>query len=187
MYEHSNSDLMISKQTPMFIPKNVKLSNASKELEQIIQRLEVGTILTHFYRKGCKIERKYFSIHLDTRQLVWYSLTNEGNKPSSIIRGIIDLREIKEVRIGPAKAFDYQNNNEIVLPQSPADVNFISGFNFNAIPLRKWEKWERNQCFVIYYGSTFNLKTLTCAGKFFLKKTTTINKFYFDSIFRQRM
>lgn len=165
MGEHSNAAPMMIPMVPIrpSIPKNVKLSNASKELEQIIQRLEGGTILTHFYRKGCKIERKYFAIHLDTRQLIWYSLTNGGTKPSTIIRGIIDLREIKEVRIGPAKVFDHQNNNEI--PQSPVDTNFISAFNFTT--LRKWEKWERNQCFVIYYGSAFNLKTLTCAGKYF--------------------
>nr|XP_027200058.1 1-phosphatidylinositol 4,5-bisphosphate phosphodiesterase gamma-2-like [Dermatophagoides pteronyssinus] len=127
--------------------------NINKELEHIIHRLEQGTILTHFKRKCPKIERKYFRLRLDTRQLLWFELSSNQNGPSSLIRGILDLRDIKEIRLGLAKIFD--NNDQSILDLTSSTTN-----GSNDIV----RKWERNQCFVIYYGSGFNLKTLTCAA-----------------------
>ncbi|OTF75191.1 hypothetical protein BLA29_004145 [Euroglyphus maynei] len=123
-----------------------KEDRKNKELEHIIQRLEQGTTLTHFKRKYPKIERKYFRVRLDTRQLMWFALASNQNGPSSFIRGILDLREIKEIRLGLAN-----NDDQSILDTTTNDTDVV-------------RKWERNQCFIVYYGTGFNLKTLTCAA-----------------------
>ncbi len=106
----------------------------SREMEQIVHRLEQGSVLTKFYNKG-KPERKTFFVKLETRQLVW---TVSGK---TAVEGCIHLREVKEVRIGPiSKIFDKWHEEESV------------------------RKWDRGQCLSLLYGNTFRLKTLSCVG-----------------------
>jgi phosphatidylinositol phospholipase C gamma-1 len=119
---------------------------ASKETEQIVRRLEQGSVLTKFYNKG-KPERKTFFVRLETRQLVW---TVSGK---TAIEGSLDLREVKEVRIGPiSKIFDKWHEEECV------------------------RKWDRGQCLSLLYGNSFRLKTLSCVGMTF---TPTLIFFWF--------
>lgn len=141
-----------------------KMSKLS-ELDQIIHRLEQGTILTRFYRRGSKSERRFFSIRLDTRQLLWSSLATNG-RPGSI-RGVINLREIKQVRIGQfAKVFD-----RLQLLTTGSEPNVDGGRHSNITEPNlhtssvSRRPMEFKQCFVVLYGTNFNLKTLTCAGK----------------------
>lgn len=80
-----------------------------------------------------KPEKRLFSVRMNTRQLIWSLPTNVG-----LIEGCIDLYEIKQVRRGrSSKIFD------------------------------KWpvnaKKFDQSQCFVIYYGSTFRLKSISCS------------------------
>lgn len=110
-------------------------SLASKEMEQIIRRLEQGSILTKFYQKG-KPERRNFFIKLDTRQIIWQRPIAGKN----VLEGSVDLREVKEIRIGPSsKIFERWHEDT--------------------------KKWESGQCFVVLYGTVFRLKTLSCVGK----------------------
>ena len=112
---------------------------ASKEMEQTIRRIESGSTLTKFFNKG-KPERKTFFVRLETRQLFW---TTGSTDRKTGIEGSIDLREVKEVRIGPiSKLMDKMVEEEFI------------------------RKWERNQCLTILYGQSFRLKTLSCHGMY---------------------
>ncbi|XP_045463914.1 1-phosphatidylinositol 4,5-bisphosphate phosphodiesterase gamma-1 [Harmonia axyridis] len=100
-------------------------------MEQIISQLERGTLVTKFsWRK--KAERKTLAIRRETQQLVWTRITS----PTKSIDGAIDLREIKEIRLGKSSK-DFE----------------------------KWpdetKKIENLKCFVVYYGSEFKLRVLS--------------------------
>ncbi|RWS14774.1 1-phosphatidylinositol 4:5-bisphosphate phosphodiesterase gamma-1-like protein [Dinothrombium tinctorium] len=106
----------------------------AQEMEQIIRRLEQGSVLTKFYPKG-RPEKRTFCIKRETRQLIW----KRPVAGKQIVDSFIDLREVKEVRIGMcSKVFE------------------------------RWQeeakKWEPSQCFVILYGSSFKLKNVSCAA-----------------------
>ena len=119
------------------VMSGLSCSAASKEMEQIIRRLESGSVLTKFYNKN-KPERKTFFVRLETRQLLW---TTGSNDRRNGIEGAIDLREVKEVRIGPlSKIMDKIFEEEFL------------------------RKWERSQCLSLLYGQIFRLKTLSCIG-----------------------
>lgn len=146
-----------------------KSFNNCRELEQIVHRLEQGTVLTRFDRKGFKIQRKHFSVRLDTRQLIWHSKPINGSicqNSSSMTGGVIDLREIKEIRIGWANVFDRILNGGSNTINSIGDQSSSKekGPNGTQSLTLKLDKWERSQCFTLYYGTAFNLKTLTCSG-----------------------
>lgn len=108
------------------------------EMEQIISQLERGTLVTKFsWRK--KAERKTLAIRRETQQLVWTRITS----PTKATDGAIDLREIKEIRLGKCSK-DFE----------------------------KWpdetKKIENLKCFIIYYGSEFKLRVLSVVGEFYL-------------------
>lgn len=108
------------------------------EMEQIISQLERGTLVTKFsWRK--KSERKTLAIRRETREVVW-SRAASGPKPT--FDGAINLREVKEIRLGKnSKDFD------------------------------KWpdesKKVDMMKCFVIFYGSEFKLRALSIAGMYY--------------------
>ncbi|KAI2805487.1 hypothetical protein RDWZM_008746 [Blomia tropicalis] len=143
------------------ISQNVKLSQASKELETILQRLEHGTTLNRFYRKSNKLERRFFRTRLDTRQLIWFP---EGSNINCRNICSLDLREIKEIRIGPKQKW----LDSLLSTPNNGNLNDLTNngqsISTNGNIVKKWEKYERSQCFVIFYGISFNLKTLTCAA-----------------------
>lgn len=125
-------------------------SSNRKDMEQILKKLEAGRELTKFDAKR-KPEKRVFVVRRDTRQLMCFlpssssSTTTSSSSSSSTSRlqledEPIDLREVREVRYGFCPK---------IFEKSQEDA----------------KKWESKQCFVILYGSSFRLKTLSCLGK----------------------
>lgn len=106
------------------------------EMEQTISQLERGTLVTKFsWRK--KAEQKMLRIRRETRQIIW---TKPKAGPKSPPDGAVELREIKEIRLGKTS--------------------------------KDFEKWpddtvriDAMKCFVILYGSEFQLRVLSIAGE----------------------
>lgn len=107
--------------------------SASREMDHIISRLEQGSMLTKFYPKG-KPEKRFFCLRRNTRELVWFKSVTERN-----IENYIDLRHVKEVRIGPVPK---------IFERWQADAR----------------NWQKGQCLVILYGQRFRLKNLSCVA-----------------------
>ncbi|XP_023319124.1 1-phosphatidylinositol 4,5-bisphosphate phosphodiesterase gamma-1 isoform X2 [Trichogramma pretiosum] len=103
------------------------------EVEQTVGQLERGTVVTKFFSKR-KPEKKTLMIRRETRQIVW---TRTGT--TSPYEGRVDMREIKEIRLGK-----------------------------NSKDFEKWpdesKKLDNVRCFVVYYGNEFRLKTLSIAA-----------------------
>lgn len=122
--------------------------NQRKEMDHLLQQLEQGSVLTKLFAKG-KPEKRSFQLKRMTEQLVW-SLPVAGR---SQVEGCIDVRLIREVRIGKTgKLFD------------------------------KWQdeakKFDSRQCFLILFGSTFRLKSVSCCGTRF-----TLSLHFLESLF----
>nr|XP_023655878.1 1-phosphatidylinositol 4,5-bisphosphate phosphodiesterase gamma-1-like isoform X1 [Paramormyrops kingsleyae]XP_023655879.1 1-phosphatidylinositol 4,5-bisphosphate phosphodiesterase gamma-1-like isoform X1 [Paramormyrops kingsleyae] len=102
-------------------------------LERILHSLEIGTVLTVFYqKKSQRPERRTFQIKQDTRQIIW------SRNPDKL-EGEIDIREIKELRLGKASR-DFERYPEEARKLDPA------------------------LCFIVLYGLEFRLKTLSVAA-----------------------
>ncbi|XP_071036049.1 1-phosphatidylinositol 4,5-bisphosphate phosphodiesterase gamma-1 isoform X2 [Parasteatoda tepidariorum] len=115
---------------------NNNMMPASKsEIEQIYRKLEQGTDLLKLYLNK-KPERRTFCIKLETRQIIML----RPIAGRSVLEGTVDLREVKEVRMGK-----------------------------NSKPFERWpddtRKYQNNECFTIIYGNTFKLKLLSCVAK----------------------
>ncbi|XP_046996756.1 1-phosphatidylinositol 4,5-bisphosphate phosphodiesterase gamma-1 [Schistocerca americana] len=115
------------------MPNGTPLGSMITETEQIISQLERGTVVTKFFQRK-RPERKTLMLRRETRQLVWARTTNIRT-----FEVAVDLREVKEVRIGK-----------------------------NSKDFEKWpeeaKRMENLKCFVIYYGLEFRLKTLSIAA-----------------------
>lgn len=103
------------------------------EMEQIISQLERGTIITRFHTRK-RPERKTLMVRRETRQLIWARTSGERT-----FEGSIEMREVKEVRLGQvSKEFE------------------------------KWpdeaKKLDNYRCFVIVYGLEFKLKVFSVAA-----------------------
>uniref|UniRef100_A0A8C1ZUH0 1-phosphatidylinositol 4,5-bisphosphate phosphodiesterase gamma n=1 Tax=Cyprinus carpio TaxID=7962 RepID=A0A8C1ZUH0_CYPCA len=104
------------------------------EVNNLYRDLELGTVLTLFYsKKSQRPERRTFQVKLETRQIIWTRGTDK-------IEGEIDIREIKEIRMGQ-KSRDFERYVE----------------DSTARP-------EQAHCFVILYGTEFRLKALSLAA-----------------------
>lgn len=107
------------------------------EMETIISKLERGSAVIRFsYRK--RPEKKTLLLRRETNQILWSRSTTS---PRTSFDGAVDIREIKEIRLGKSsKDFD------------------------------KWlddsKKIESSKCFIVFYGSEFKLRTLSIAGKY---------------------
>ncbi|XP_058803649.1 1-phosphatidylinositol 4,5-bisphosphate phosphodiesterase gamma-1 [Phymastichus coffea] len=103
------------------------------EMEQIISQLERGTLVTRFFLRK-RPEKKTLMIRRETRQIVW------ARTPTSRpFDGSVDIREIKEVRIG---------KNSKDFEKWPEDA----------------KKTDHLRGFVVYYGQEFRLKTLSISA-----------------------
>jgi len=101
------------------------------EREQVIGYLERGTAVTKFCAKT-RPERKTMLVRRETMLIVWQRALSGRNS----FDGAIDIREIKEVRLGKqSKDFDKWSEEKATL--------------------------EAARCFVIFYGKEFNLKSLS--------------------------
>lgn len=103
------------------------------EMEQIISQLERGTLVTKFSSRK-KPEVKKLQIRRETRQVVWTKTNTTSPKPT--YDGAVDLREIKEIRLG---------KNSKDFEKFPDDIR----------------KFETMRCFVVFYGSEFKLRSLS--------------------------
>ncbi|KAJ9579947.1 hypothetical protein L9F63_004420, partial [Diploptera punctata] len=117
----------------MGLPNGNPLSSFIPEMEQIISHLERGTAVTKFYPRK-RPERKTLMIRRETRQIVWFRMAT-----TRTFEGAVDLREVKEVRVGK-----------------------------NSKDFEKWadevKGLDNLKCFVVFYGLEFKLKTLSIAA-----------------------
>uniref|UniRef100_A0A672PJG7 1-phosphatidylinositol 4,5-bisphosphate phosphodiesterase gamma n=1 Tax=Sinocyclocheilus grahami TaxID=75366 RepID=A0A672PJG7_SINGR len=103
-------------------------------VNSLYRDLELGTVLTLFYsKKSQRPERRTFQVKLETRQIIWTRGTDK-------VEGEIDIREIKEIRMGQ-KSRDFERYVE----------------DSTARP-------DQAHCFVILYGTEFRLKALSLAA-----------------------
>uniref|UniRef100_A0A8C7HN16 Phosphoinositide phospholipase C n=1 Tax=Oncorhynchus kisutch TaxID=8019 RepID=A0A8C7HN16_ONCKI len=106
----------------------------SEEGTRILHSLEIGTVMTVFYqKKSQRPERRTFQIRQDTRQIAW------SRNPDKI-EGEIDIREIRELRLGKGSR-DFERYPE------------------------EARKLDSAHCFIVLYGLEFRLKTLSVAGQ----------------------
>ena len=115
---------------------NIRLNKRylSNEVDQILKRLEQGSVLIKFFPKG-KPEKRTFVLNNDTKQLICL----KPNAGKDITESIINLFDIKEMRIGRvSKTFEKWSEDA--------------------------KKWDNSQCFVVLYGNSFCLKSLSCVG-----------------------
>lgn len=110
------------------------------EMEQTVCMLERGTIITKYYPRR-RPEQKTLMLRRETRQLIWSSVNNSNARPNANYEGSLELREVKEVRLGKAsKEFE------------------------------KWQDESKSvdftKCFVIYYGNEFKLRSLSVVGEY---------------------
>ncbi|XP_018594637.2 1-phosphatidylinositol 4,5-bisphosphate phosphodiesterase gamma-1-like isoform X1 [Scleropages formosus] len=104
------------------------------EANKLFRDLEVGTVLTLFYsKKSQRPERRTFQVKLETRQVIWTRGTDK-------VEGGIDIREIKEIRVGQ-RSGDAERPCEDSSPRA-----------------------EHAHCFIILYGTEFRLKALSLAA-----------------------
>ncbi|XP_035231210.1 1-phosphatidylinositol 4,5-bisphosphate phosphodiesterase gamma-1-like, partial [Stegodyphus dumicola] len=131
-----NTQTKLSKMAATSVMNGVSsMPTSLSEIEQIYRKLEQGTDLLKLYLKR-KPERRTFCVKLETRQIIWLRHVAGRN----IIEGAVDLREVKEVRIGKnSKAFE----------RWPDETR----------------KYQNNECFLVLYGSGFTLKALSCVAK----------------------
>lgn len=111
------------------------------EMEQTVCMLERGTIITKYYPRR-RPEQKTLMLRRETRQLIWSPVNSSTlARTNQNYEGALDLREIKEVRIGKtSKEFDKWNDESKC-------VDFT-------------------KCFVVYYGSEFKLRSLSVVGEY---------------------
>lgn len=111
------------------------------EMEQTVCMLERGTIITKYYPRR-RPEQKTLMLRRETRQLIWSSVNNStAARSNQNFEGALDLREIKEVRIGKiSKEFEKWSDESKCV--------------------------ESTKCFVIFYGSEFKLRSLSVVGEF---------------------
>jgi len=104
------------------------------EREIKIGHLERGSVITKYYVKK-KPEKRMLAVRRETMLVVWYKAINTRN----MFEGAVDIREIKEIRkTKNSREFERWLGQTVPDPKNSAD-----------------------KLFVIYYGSEFNLKTLS--------------------------
>ena len=104
------------------------------ERELAIGHLERGSVITKYYVKK-KPEKRMLAVRRETMLVVWYKAIHSRN----MFEGAVDIREIKEIRkTKSSREFDRWLSSTLPDAKSSSD-----------------------KLFVIYYGSEFNLKTLS--------------------------
>lgn len=109
------------------------------EMEQTVCMLERGTIITKYYPRR-RPEQKTLMLRRETRQLIWSSANNTSSRSNANHEGSLELREVREVRLGKASK-DFEKWHD-----ECKTVDFT-------------------KCFVVYYGSEFKLRSLSVVGK----------------------
>ncbi|XP_017063656.1 1-phosphatidylinositol 4,5-bisphosphate phosphodiesterase gamma-1 [Drosophila eugracilis] len=104
------------------------------EMEQTIGMLERGTIVTKLYGKQRRPDRRHLMLIRETRQLLWATVATQT--PRTDYEGAIQLREIREIRVG-------KHSKEFRLFADDC------------------QRFESTKCFVILHGSHFKLKSFS--------------------------
>ncbi|XP_070574181.1 1-phosphatidylinositol 4,5-bisphosphate phosphodiesterase gamma-1-like isoform X2 [Ptychodera flava] len=81
-----------------------------QELNELLRKLELGTVLSKFFPKK-RPERRTFQVKLETRQIIWSRVLGRPE-------GAADIREIKEIRPG---------KNSRDFERWPEDIRKIDG------------------------------------------------------------
>lgn len=132
-----------------------------QELENIVCQLEIGTVVTKFF-KNKQPDKRNLLVKKESRQIVWYKKIRnvyEGIGKLNLVDWAatlplypakleilpsdltVDLREIKEIRAGK-NSRDFER--------------------WNHMP--EYAKLEDNRCFTVFYGHEFCLKSLSICG-----------------------
>ncbi|XP_017062298.1 1-phosphatidylinositol 4,5-bisphosphate phosphodiesterase gamma-1 [Drosophila ficusphila] len=104
------------------------------EMEQTIGMLERGTIVTKLYGKQRRPDRRHLMLIRETRQLLWATVATQT--PRTDYEGAIQLREIREIRVG-------KHSKEFRLFADEC------------------QRFESSKCFVILHGNHFKLKSFS--------------------------
>ncbi|EDV46880.1 1-phosphatidylinositol 4,5-bisphosphate phosphodiesterase gamma-1 [Drosophila erecta] len=104
------------------------------EMEQTIGMLERGTIVTKLYGKQRRPDRRHLMLIRETRQLLWATVASQT--PRTDYEGAIQLREIREIRVG-------KHSKEFRLFADDC------------------QRFESSKCFVILHGNHFKLKSFS--------------------------
>lgn len=105
------------------------------EADQLISYIERGSTVLKFYPRK-RPERKTVSVRRETHQVIWY---RNGTSPRQSYEGSLEIRDIKEVRMGK------------------------SSKDFERWP-EETKRLEQSKCFTIYYGTEFKLRSASFAG-----------------------
>lgn len=109
-------------------------SSGLGEMEQIVCRLERGTIISRYYNSRRRPEKKTLALRRETRQVIWTSAN--ANSRNNNYDGSIELREVKEIRPGKSSR-EFEKWAE------------------------ESKRVDGSKCFVVFYGKSFNLKSLS--------------------------
>ncbi|KAH8238755.1 hypothetical protein KR026_002527 [Drosophila bipectinata] len=104
------------------------------EMEQTIGMLERGTIVTKLYGKQRRPDRRHLMLIRETQQLLWATVA--AHSPRSDYEGAIQLREIREIRVG-------KHSKEFRLFADEC------------------QRFESSKCFVVLHGNNFKLKSFS--------------------------
>lgn len=107
------------------------------EADQLISQIERGTSLLKFYPRK-RPERRLLSVRRETHQIVWSRFV-VNTLQRHAYEGSLDIRDIKEIRLGK------------------------SSKEFERWP-EETKRLDSSKCFTIYYGSEFKLRSASFAG-----------------------
>lgn len=111
-----------------------------QEADHLIACIERGSSIVKFYPRK-RPERRFLTVRRETHQILW---TRIGVSGRSAHDGALDIRDIKEVRVGK------------------------SSKDFERWP-DETKKLENTKCFTIYYGTEFKLRSASFAGRIVCK------------------
>ncbi|XP_026743382.1 1-phosphatidylinositol 4,5-bisphosphate phosphodiesterase gamma-1 [Trichoplusia ni] len=106
------------------------------EADQLISHIERGSMILKFYPRK-RPERRSLSVRRETHQVIW---SRTGIPQKNAYEGALDIRDIKEVRVGK------------------------SSKDFERWP-EESKRLESSKCFTIYYGTEFKLRAASFAAQ----------------------
>ncbi|XP_063632987.1 1-phosphatidylinositol 4,5-bisphosphate phosphodiesterase gamma-1 [Cydia splendana] len=108
------------------------------EADQLISYIERGSTVLLFYPRK-RPDQRTLSVRRETHQVIWYR-PSSGSQQRHAYEGALDIREIKEVRVGKSSK-DFE--------RWPEDT----------------KRLESSKCFTIYYGTEFKLRSASFAAQ----------------------
>ena len=133
---------------------------------QVIGQLERGTVISKFYARK-RPERKMLAVRRETMLVVWYRVSSSRNM-YEVSKTRIRLNHIKRpiIKIKSTNLCEGAKSitNSAFIFQGAVDVREIKEIRAGKSS-RDFSRWSEeannaraNRCFVVFYGSDFNLK-----------------------------